>query len=96
LTKYVPAFERAQVVNSQAGLYDINYVDGVPYVYDTHNVIVVGGCSGSGIMKADAIGRIVDALYSGELNVKLFGDVDFAVSDIGITCRNVEKESFIL
>lgn len=96
LTKYIPAFERAQVVNSQAGLYDINYIDGVPYVYDTHNLIVAGGCSGSGIMKADAIGRIVDALYREESNVKLFGDVDFAVSDIGITCRNVEKESFIL
>ena len=96
LTKYIPAFERAQVVNSQAGLYDINYIDGVPYVYETHNVIVAGGCSGSGIMKADAIGRIVDALYREESNVKLFGDIDFTISDIGITCRNAEKENFLL
>ena len=47
-------------------------------------------------MKADAIGRIVDALYQKKEEAELYGNVKFNVSDIGIEKRNVENEEFTI
>jgi hypothetical protein len=55
-------------------------------------MIYVGGASGSGIMKCDALGRIVAALNAGEAEVELYGGRRFKVADLDITTRNVEKE----
>lgn len=96
LIKYFPAFEKARVINAQAGSYYINYLDKTPFVFEKHSMIIVSGCSGSGIMKADAIGRIVDALYRGEHHATLHGDSEFTVDDIGVESRSAEKESFVL
>jgi len=59
-------------------------------------LIIITGCSGSGIMKADAIGRIVDALYQKKEEAELYGNVKFKVSDIGVEKRNVENEEFTI
>jgi glycine/D-amino acid oxidase-like deaminating enzyme len=52
--------------------------------------------SGSGIMQADAVGRITDALYGGEENAKLFGGKEFKVSRLGLESRDVDKEYLVI
>lgn len=96
LRKYVPLFEGLKPMNKWAGLYDMNTVDANPYIFENHNVISAVGASGSGIMKADAIGRIAAALYAGKEHADLYGGKKFKVSDLGIHQRNVEREKFIL
>ena len=96
LTKYLPQFESARVTNKLAGLYACNTIDGNPYIFERNGLIIISGCSGSGIMKADAIGRIVDALYRGKGEAELYGNVKFKVSDLGVEKRDVEKEEFAL
>ena len=83
-------------MNKLAGLYACNTIDGNPYVFEKYGLIVISGCSGSGIMKADAIGRIVDALYRRKGEAELYGNVKFRVSDLGIEKRNVENEEFMI
>jgi len=96
LTEYFPQFESARIANKLAGLYACNTIDGNPYVFERHGLIIISGCSGSGIMKADAIGRIVDALYRRKEEAELYGNVKFKVSDLGVEKRNVENEEFTL
>ena len=59
-------------------------------------MIVVGGASGSGVMKADSMGRIAAALYNGEEYAILYGDKKFKVSDLGLKNRRVEREKLII
>jgi len=59
-------------------------------------MIVIGGDSGSGIMKADSLGRIVDALYRGEEYAVLFGGFHYPVSRISIKRRKVESEEWVI
>jgi glycine/D-amino acid oxidase-like deaminating enzyme len=96
LSKYFPQFVTARVKNAWAGLYAYNTIDRIPYVFESHGILVVTGCSGSGIMKADALGRIVAGLYRGEEWVSLYGGIKFRVADIGIEGRRVEREKFVI
>jgi len=75
LSAYFPDFRSARVKAMWAGLYAYNTLDFLPFAFAESNMIVVGGDSGSGIMKGDSLGRIVDALYRGEDEVMLYGDV---------------------
>ena len=59
-------------------------------------MILVTGASGSGIIKADGIGRVVAALYMDEECAELFGGRHFKVSNLSVEKRNVEKEDFFL
>jgi len=96
LSTYMPQFEQAKLVNSWAGQYGINTYDGQPVVFQEGGIIVATADSGSGIMKGDAIGRIVAAIYNGRREVELFGGEIFNVEDIGIEKRKVEREKFII
>jgi glycine/D-amino acid oxidase-like deaminating enzyme len=58
--------------------------------------MVVGGASGSGILKADAIGRIAAALCKGEEYALLYGDRKFRVSDLGLKNRDIEPEKLVI
>ncbi|MCK4566902.1 MAG: FAD-binding oxidoreductase, partial [Candidatus Thorarchaeota archaeon] len=95
LSKYVPAFEGARPVNSWAGGYCYS-PDKIPFVYEEYGVIVVNGASGSGIMKADAMARIADALYRGEEEVELFGGKKVPSKMLSIKDRDVEVESVVI
>jgi glycine/D-amino acid oxidase-like deaminating enzyme len=92
LVKYFPQFKDCRPYSAFAGLYEINTLDGHPVIFEERDLIVVGGASGSGIMKADAIGRIAAALYSGEEYALLYGGRKFKVSDLSIKERCVEPE----
>jgi len=92
LVKYFPQFRDCRPYSAFAGLYEINTLDGHPVIFEEKDLIVVGGASGSGIMKADAIGRIAAALYNGEKYAPLYGGRKFKVSDLSIKKRCVESE----
>ena len=96
LVKYFPQFKDCHPSSAFAGLYEINTLDGQPVIFEEKDLIVVGGASGSGIMKADAIGRIAAALYNGEKYAVLHGDIDFKISDLGLKNRRVELERLLI
>lgn len=96
LAKYFPQLTGCQPFSAFAGLYEINSIDGQPVIFKENGLMVVGGASGSGIMKADAIGRIAAALYNGEENALLYGDSEFKVKDLGLKHRNIEPEKLVI
>ncbi len=96
LRKYFPHFEGLKPQSSWAGLYAINTIDANPYVFREAGMIVVTGASGSGILKADAIGRVAAGVYMEEKYVEFFDGEKFRVSDLGVENRHVEKERFVL
>ncbi len=96
LAKYLPQFEGTSSSGGFAGLYEINTLDEQPVIFAEHGVVVAGGGSGSGIMKADAIGRIAAAVYAGKEYAELYGGGRFRVGDLGLKNRNVELEKLII
>ncbi len=95
LSKYLPAFEGARPVNSWAGCYCYSQ-DSIPYVYMENGVLVVNGASGSGIMKADALARIADAIYRGLPEAELFGGKKVPSNMLSIKDRKVDIESVVI
>jgi glycine/D-amino acid oxidase-like deaminating enzyme len=96
MVKYFPQFTDCQPFSAFAGLYEINSIDGQPVIFEENGLMVVGGASGSGILKADSIGRIATALYSSEEYALLYGDRKFRVSDLGLKKRSVEPEKLVI
>ena len=96
LSSYFPAFSRAGVKAMWAGLYAYNTLDFIPFVFRKKNIIVVGGDSGSGLMKGDSLGRIVDSVYRGQDEALLYGDAPYKVSRIGFGRREAEKEAWVI
>ncbi len=79
-----------------AGYYDYHLPDMLPVIESVANLTWVGGTSGSGIMKADAIGRIAAARLRGKEEVALADGVKFKVSMLSLRDRSVEKEELII
>lgn len=96
MVKYFRQLAGCQPFSSFAGLYEINTIDGQPLIFEENGVIVVGGASGSGILKADAIGRIAAALYNNDEYALLYGNKKFKVADLGVKNRNVEPETLVI
>jgi FAD-dependent oxidoreductase domain-containing protein 1 len=96
LTSYFPDFRDSKIRAMWAGLYAYNTIDNLPFAFRQQNLIVVGGDSGSGIMKGDALGRVVDALYRGEGEAMLYGDVPYDASKLGFEKRSVEREEWVI
>jgi len=96
LTGYFPSFEKARLKAQWAGLYSYNTVDFLPFAFRKENLVVVGGDSGSGIMKGDSLGRLADALYREEEEATLYGEVPYKVSKIGFEARDVEREEWVI
>lgn len=96
VVKYFPQFTDCQPFSAFAGLYEINSIDGQPVIFEENGLLVVGGASGSGILKADSIGRIAAALYKDDEYALLYGDRKFKVSDLGLKNRNVEPEKLVI
>ena len=92
LTEYLPCFANLHPVNSWAGFYDINSVDSTPIIDRVGNCILAVGMSGSGLMKADAVGRVATAIFEGRGETTLFGGRRISTSQLGFTNRSVGKE----
>ncbi|MHA2140077.1 MAG: NAD(P)/FAD-dependent oxidoreductase [Candidatus Thorarchaeota archaeon] len=95
LSKYFPGFEGARPVGSWAGGYSYS-PDAIPFVYYDCGVLVLTGASGSGIMKADAMARIADALYRGKDEAELYGGKKIPADTLSQKNRKVEVESVVI
>jgi len=96
LSAYFPEFRDCQLKAMWAGLYAYNMPDCLPYVFRERNLIVVGGDSGSGMMKGDSLGRIVDALYREDDEASLYEGVPYRTSKLSFERRDVEREEWVI
>lgn len=96
LVSYFPSFRDSQIRAMWAGLYSYNTLDNLPFAFRQRNLIVVGGDSGSGIMKGDSLGRIVDSLYREEEEAELYGGIRYRTSKLGFERRDAEREEWVL
>ncbi len=67
-----------------------------PVIESVANLTWVGGTSGSGIMKADAVGRISAAGLQGKEEAVLADGTRFEVSKLSLRRRDVEREELII
>jgi len=79
-----------------AGYYAYNWPDKNPVIENVSNINWVSGTSGSGIMKADAIGRITASKLIDMPYATLADETKFKVSDLSLYNRNVEIEKLII
>ncbi len=79
-----------------AGYYDYHWPDMLPVIESVANLTWASGTSGSGIMKADAIGRIAAAKLQGKKEATLADGAKFEVSRLSLNDREVEKEELII
>ena len=96
ISSYFPSLGRLDPVGMWAGQYSINSLDNTPVVEKTEGLIYVGAASGSGIMKSDSLGRVVQALYSDERQAELFNGEKIDCSALGIRNRKVLPEKFVI
>lgn len=96
VSEYFPCFANLRPTNSWAGFYDINSVDSTPIIDRVDNCILTVGMSGSGIMKADAVGRMAAAIFNGQEEATLHGDRRISTNRLGLTNRAVGKEEFVI
>jgi len=96
LSAYFPAFRGARMKAMWAGLYSYNTSDYLPFVFRSSNLIVTGGDSGSGIMKGDSLGRIVNGVYRNEEEAMLYGGTWYGTEKIGFERRDVEREEWVI
>jgi glycine/D-amino acid oxidase-like deaminating enzyme len=93
---YFPCFQDTVPGYAWAGHYADHMADSHPVVDRVGGAIVVGGDSGSGIMKADALGRITAGLYFGQDRVELGDGRVFQVADLGLGNRRLVPEELII
>lgn len=96
LTSYFPDFKDSRIKAMWAGLYSYNTIDSLPFVFSERNLIVVGGDSGSGIMKGDSLGRMVNSVYRGEEETELYGGTPYSTSKLSFDKRDVEREEWVI
>ncbi|MCS7095413.1 MAG: FAD-binding oxidoreductase [Thaumarchaeota archaeon] len=95
LSKVFPVLKDVRPTSSWAGCYSINTIDENPIAFRWSNLIVVTGGSGSGVMKYDAMSRVVASLAFGEEEAVLYTGERLPVSWLGIRNRRAEPESFV-
>lgn len=96
LSRYFSQFKDVKPNNMWAGEYDINTLDANPCIFEQNGLLVVAGLSGSGIMKADAVGRIASSLHDGKEHAMLYGGRRIEVRRLGVSERDVDPERFVL
>ncbi len=98
ISPYFPALESggARLESSWGGYYSFS-PDGLPVLVTTaYGVTFVGGDSGSGIMKADALGRLAAAACRGRHEARLFTGETYRPERLSLERRDVEPERIIL
>lgn len=96
LPEYFPQFSNSRIRNSWGGQYEFNSLDGQPVIFEVNDLIVVGAASGSGLQKADAMGRIASSVYANEEYAELYGGEKVKVGDLSISHRKIDPETFVL
>jgi glycine/D-amino acid oxidase-like deaminating enzyme len=93
---YFPVFQGLAPTYAWAGHYDEHLPDRTPFVERLAGAIIVGGTSGSGVMKADSLGRIAAGLYGGRDVVELGHGGCFRIADLSLGQRAVPPEEFVI
>jgi FAD-dependent oxidoreductase domain-containing protein 1 len=96
LSAYFPQLKDSKVTSKWAGYYSYNTIDKNPYIFRTMNAVIVAGTSGSGILKADAIGRVASGLAQGKDTATLYSGEKININDLGVIGRNVDPEHIVL
>lgn len=96
LVGHFPFFEGVVPEHSWAGHYAYHPPDNMPFVHRRKGAILVGGGSGSGIMKGDSVGRVAAGVYHERDAVELGDGSYFKVRDIGLDDRNLPSEEFVI
>ncbi len=96
LKHYFPGLRDSMLSLKWAGYYDYHWPDMTPVIESVANLTWVGGTSGSGIMKADAVGRIAAARLQGHDEAVLADGTMFKVSRLSLRDREEEKEELII
>ncbi len=96
LARYLPIFRGALPGQSWAGLYEDHPPDRIAFVDHLSGALVVGGASGSGIMKADSLGRAAAGLCFGRSQVELGDGKPLNVADLGLQGRTLPPEEFVI
>ena len=96
LNHYFPNLRDYQLRSSWAGHYSYHWPDKNPVIESVSNIHWSSGTSGSGIMKADAIGRITADEILGNRYSTLHDGNRFRVSDLSLRKRRVQLESFVI
>ena len=96
LERYLPIFRGAIPGQSWAGHYEDHPPDRIALVDRMAGALVVGGASGSGIMKADSLGRAAAGLYFGRSTVELGDGGPLIVADLGLQGRTLSPEEFVI
>lgn len=98
IRKYFPEFENLAPENMWAGYYSMHTADSIPFLFAQNGMIICGGGSGSGIMKGDSMGRLVDAMYrEGEhAEALLYPDRRYPIDKLSFRYRNVEIEDWVI
>jgi len=96
LLHYFPKLANYQLFSKWAGYYAYYWPDKNPIIEKVSNIQWVSGTSGSGIMKADAIGRIAAARTLDKETVELFDGTEFNVFDLSLKKRKVDQEQLII
>ena len=96
ITAYFSSLAEQKVTGMWAGYYAYNTIDRAPYIFRDLNIIVATGTSGSGILKSDAIGRVVEAAYSRREKANLYGGSSLDVSLLGLHNRKADREDMVL
>jgi FAD-dependent oxidoreductase domain-containing protein 1 len=98
VTPYLPRLgtTAARLESSWGGYYHFS-PDGHPVIVEQpYGVIFAGGDSGSGIMKADSIGRLVAAACWGRRDARLFTGESYRVDRLSLAQRHLAEERIIL
>lgn len=90
---YPGGFELKQ---AWAGHYDYHWPDMNPVIEQHANLLWVGGSSGSGIMKADALGRVAAAKMLGLSRTELADGRIFEVAALSLRQRAVDSEALVI
>lgn len=93
---YFPVFQGLAPTYAWAGHYDEHLPDRTPFVARLAGALVVGGTSGSGVMKADSLGRIVAGLVGGLDVVELGHGGHFRIADLCLPQRAAPLEEFVI
>ncbi len=96
ITRYLPAFQGLAPAYAWAGHYDEHPPDHTPFVARLGGALVVAGSSGSGVMKADSLGRLVAGLWGGREFVELGNGETFRVADLGLQHRAAPSEDLVI
>ncbi|NHJ38870.1 MAG: FAD-binding oxidoreductase [Asgard group archaeon] len=96
LEHYFPKLADYSLLSKWAGYYAYYWPDKNPVIEKVSNIQWVSGTSGSGIMKADAIGRIATGKALNESKVELFDGTDFTVSNLSLKYRKVDLEELVI